>query len=116
MPHLREATELATNVDPHVYDVAAVRGGRSIPSRVALGAMATGAMAIGAYAVGGLAIGRLAIGALTASGVIAGLRMALVIAAGLLACGAVAILIGIPQQRTAARTHGLHRGAHLSRP
>ena len=58
MPHLREATELATNVDPHVYEVAAVRGGRSIPSRMALGAMATGAMAIGAYAVGALAIGR----------------------------------------------------------
>ena len=65
LPHLREATELATNVDPHVYEVAAVRGGRSIPSRMALGAMATGAMAIGAYAVGALAIGRLAIGALT---------------------------------------------------
>jgi quinol monooxygenase YgiN len=65
MPHLREATELATNVDPHVYEVAAVRGGRSIPSRRALGAMATGAMAIGAYAIGALAIGRLAIGALT---------------------------------------------------
>jgi quinol monooxygenase YgiN len=64
MPHLREATELATNVDPHVYEVAAVRGGRSIPSRMALGAMATGAVAIGACAVGALAIGRLAIGAL----------------------------------------------------
>jgi hypothetical protein len=70
MPHLREATELATNVDPHVYEVAAVRGGRSIPSRMALGAMATGAMAVGAFAVGAFAvgafaIGRLAVGALT---------------------------------------------------
>ena len=65
MPHLREATELATNVDPHIYEVAAVRGGRSIPRPMALGAMAIGAMAIGACAVGALAIGRLAIGALS---------------------------------------------------
>lgn len=63
IPHLREATELATNVDPHVYDVAAVRGGRSVPGHMALGAMATGAMATGAYAVGALAIGALAVGA-----------------------------------------------------
>ena len=65
MPHMKQATALATNVDPHVYEVAAVRGGRSAPRRVALGAMATGAMAIGAFAVGAFAIGRLAIGALT---------------------------------------------------
>jgi quinol monooxygenase YgiN len=65
MPHLREAAALAANVDPHLYEVAAVRGGRSLPSRIAFGAMATGAMAIGAYAVGALAIGRLAIGGLT---------------------------------------------------
>jgi quinol monooxygenase YgiN len=64
MPHLKEATELATNVDPHVYEVAEVRGGRPVTSRMALGAMAAGAMAIGAYAVGAFAIGRLAIGAL----------------------------------------------------
>ena len=56
MPHLEEATALATSVDPHVYDVAAVRGGRSIPSRMTLGAMATGALAIGASAVGAFAI------------------------------------------------------------
>lgn len=80
VPHLREATELATNVDPHVYEVAAVRNGRSTPAKLALGAMATGAMAtgstaagataigamaIGACAIGALAIGRVAIGALT---------------------------------------------------
>ena len=45
MPHLREATELATNVDPHVYEVAAVLlGHQSNLSRVALGAMASGAI------------------------------------------------------------------------
>ena len=32
MPHLREATELATNVDPHVYEVAAVCGGDPFPA------------------------------------------------------------------------------------
>jgi quinol monooxygenase YgiN len=65
MPHLREATALATKVEPHIYEVASVRGGRYLPSRMALAAMATGAAAIGAYAVGAFAIGRLAIGALT---------------------------------------------------
>ena len=65
LPHLREATDLSTSVEPHIYEVAAVRGGRSIPSNMAVGAMATGAVAIGACAVGALAIGRLAIGALT---------------------------------------------------
>ena len=65
IPHLREATDLATSVEPHIYEVAAVRGGRSIPGNVAVGAMATGAVAIGACAVGALAIGTLAIGALT---------------------------------------------------
>ena len=64
MPHLKEATELATNVDPHVYEVAEVRGGRAVTGRMALGAMAAGAMAVGAAAIGALAIGRLAIGAL----------------------------------------------------
>jgi len=52
----------------------------------------------------------------SAGGVIAGLRMALVIAAGLLASGAVAVLIRLPQQRTAARTQGPHPGADVSRP
>jgi quinol monooxygenase YgiN len=65
MLHLREAAALATTVDPHVYEVEAVRGGRSVPRRIAFGAMATGALAIGAFAVGALAIGRLAIGAFT---------------------------------------------------
>jgi quinol monooxygenase YgiN len=65
MPHLRDAIELATTVDPHIYEVAAVRGGRSVAGRMAFGAMAAGAMAIGAYAIGALAIGRLAIGALS---------------------------------------------------
>jgi quinol monooxygenase YgiN len=64
-PHLREATALATAVDPHIYDVAAVRHGHRVPSRIAIGAAATGAMALGAFAVGTMAIGRLAIGALT---------------------------------------------------
>jgi DHA2 family methylenomycin A resistance protein-like MFS transporter len=51
----------------------------------------------------------------SAGGVIAGLRMALVIAAGLLACSAVAVLIGIPPQRKAA-AHVGRSGPHLSRP
>jgi quinol monooxygenase YgiN len=63
-PHLREATALATAVDPHTYDVATVRNGRRVPGRIAIGAAATGAIALGAFAVGAMAIGRLAIGAL----------------------------------------------------
>jgi DHA2 family methylenomycin A resistance protein-like MFS transporter len=43
-----------------------------------------------------------------AGGMIAGLRLALLIAAGLLACSAAAVLIGIPpQQQAAARMRGL---------
>jgi DHA2 family methylenomycin A resistance protein-like MFS transporter len=44
----------------------------------------------------------------SAGGMIAGLRLALLIAAGLLACSAAAVLIGIPpQQQAAARMRGL---------
>jgi heme-degrading monooxygenase HmoA len=67
LPHLKEATALAIAVDPHVYDVAAVREKARvprIPSRLALRAAATGALALGAFAVGALAIGRVAIGAI----------------------------------------------------
>jgi hypothetical protein len=65
MPHLKAATDLATSVEPHIYEVAAVRVARVAPGRVALGAIAAGAIAIGAAAIGALAVGRLAIGALT---------------------------------------------------
>jgi heme-degrading monooxygenase HmoA len=67
MPHLREASALAIAVDPHVYDVVAVREtahALSRARRIALGAAATGAVALGAFAVGALAIGSLAIGAI----------------------------------------------------
>jgi quinol monooxygenase YgiN len=63
IPHLKAATELATNVDPHVYDVSAVRERRSLPGHMALGTVATGALAIGACAVGAVAVGAVAIGA-----------------------------------------------------
>jgi len=65
MPHLKEAADLATHVDPHIYEVAEVRIARFVPDRMVLGAIAAGAIAIGAYAVGALAIGRIAVGALT---------------------------------------------------
>jgi quinol monooxygenase YgiN len=63
-PHLREATALATAVDPHIYDVASVRNGRHVPRRIAIGAAATGATALGALAVGAMAIGAFAVGAM----------------------------------------------------
>ena len=67
LPHLQEATALATSTDPHVYEVIAVRESsrlRNIPSGIAMGAAAAGAFAIGAFAVGAVAIGSLAIGAI----------------------------------------------------
>lgn len=64
MPHLKDATALATGVDPHLYEVAEVRSMARPRSAIASRAAAVGALAIGAYAVGALAIGRLAIGAL----------------------------------------------------
>lgn len=69
MPHVKEATALATNVDPHLYEVVTVRGGSRGAGRMAIGAaaaaaMSLGALAIGALAIGTLAIGRMAIGAL----------------------------------------------------
>jgi len=54
LPHLQEATALATSTDPHVYEVIAVRESsrlRNIPSGIAMGAAAAGAFAIGAIAV-----------------------------------------------------------------
>jgi quinol monooxygenase YgiN len=64
-PHLTEATELATAVDPHIYDVVAARADHPTRSNVALRAAATGALALGACAIGALAVGRLAIGVLS---------------------------------------------------
>jgi quinol monooxygenase YgiN len=70
-PHLKEAAALAISVDPHLYDVVAVRNVRNgrnggpaaaAVTAIATRAAATGAVAIGAYAIGALAIGRLAIG------------------------------------------------------
>jgi quinol monooxygenase YgiN len=64
MPHLKDASALATNVDPHLYEVvevAAVTHGRG---RMAIGAVAAGALAVAAGAIGALAIGSLAIGTL----------------------------------------------------
>jgi hypothetical protein len=62
MPHLKEATALATNVDPHFYEVVTVRGGSRGAGRMAIGAAAAGAMSLGALAIGALAVGTLAIG------------------------------------------------------
>jgi quinol monooxygenase YgiN len=62
-PHLKEATALATSVEPHLYEVVSVRNGRHAPSRAAVGAAAVGALAVGACAVGAFAVGRVAIGA-----------------------------------------------------
>ena len=64
MPHLKEATALATNVDPHLYEVVTVRGGSRGAGRMAIGAAAAGAMSLGALAIGAMAIGTLAIGRL----------------------------------------------------
>jgi len=64
IPHLKEASALATSVEPHIYDVASVRTHRRVPARMALGAAATGALALGACAIGALAVGRMAIGSL----------------------------------------------------
>jgi quinol monooxygenase YgiN len=68
-PHLKDAAALAISVDPHLYDVVAVRnvrngrnGGHAAVTAIATRAAATGVVAIGAYAIGALAIGRLAIG------------------------------------------------------
>lgn len=64
-PHLKEATSLATTVDPHIYDVVAARDGQPVRRQVALRAAATGALALGACAIGAFAVGRLAIGVLS---------------------------------------------------
>ena len=64
MPHLKEASALATSVDPHLYEVVTVRHAAHAPGAIAVGAAAAGAVALAAGAVGVLAIGRLAIGAL----------------------------------------------------
>ncbi len=64
MPHLKEAAALATNVDPHLYEVVTVRGGSRGAGRMAIGAAAAGATSLGALAIGALATGALAIGAL----------------------------------------------------
>jgi len=70
-PHLKDAAALAISVDPHLYDVVAVRNGQNVRNggrpagavtAIATRAAATGALAIGACAIGALAIGRLAIG------------------------------------------------------
>jgi quinol monooxygenase YgiN len=63
-PHLKEASALATSVDPHLYEVVEVRSVANGPGRMAIGAVATGALAVAAGAIGALAIGRLAIGTL----------------------------------------------------
>jgi quinol monooxygenase YgiN len=70
-PHFKDAAALAISVDPHLYDVVAVRNVRNLRNggdaaaavtAIATRAAASGAVAIGACAIGALALGRLAIG------------------------------------------------------